>query len=94
MVETVLEYDVGLQLLGVGLVHFPPEELVALASGDEAGLGEAVGVVGCGYERLTSMSFEYRPLNTPPYSGFGRLAIRLCLVPEAFNSSSSAVEDE
>ncbi len=61
LVEPVLEDDVGLQLLGLGLVDFPPEELVALAAGYEAGLGEAVGAGGCGHERLTSMSFEYRP---------------------------------
>ena len=64
LVEPVLEDDVGLQLLGLGLVHFPPEELVALDSRDEAGLGEAVGTGGCGHERLTSVSFEYRLLNT------------------------------
>ena len=49
----------------------PPEEPVALAAGYEAGLGEAVGAGGYGHEPLTSMSFEYRPSSTPPYSGFG-----------------------
>ncbi len=39
-----------------------PEELVALAAGYEAGLGEAVGAGGCGHERLTSKSFEYRSI--------------------------------
>jgi len=42
LVEAVLEDFVGLELDGIGLVDFPPKELVALRAGDEAGLGEVV----------------------------------------------------
>jgi len=41
LVEEVLEHLVGLQLDGVGLVDLPPEFLVALEAGGEAGFGEA-----------------------------------------------------
>jgi len=41
LVEEVLEHLVGLQLDGIGLVHLPPELLVALEAGGEAGFGEA-----------------------------------------------------
>ena len=41
LVEAVLEHLVGLELYGERLVGFPPEELVALGAGDEAGFGEA-----------------------------------------------------
>ena len=35
-----------MELLGRGLVDFPPEELVALDAGHETGFGEAVGPNG------------------------------------------------
>ena len=38
-VEAVLEDDVGLEFLGSWFVDLPPQELVALQSCDEAGLG-------------------------------------------------------
>ena len=38
-----LEHLLGLQLFGVRLVHRPPQQLVALTAGDEAGFGEAGG---------------------------------------------------
>lgn len=41
LIEQVLQHLVGLQLLRLGLVHGPPEQLVALDARDEAGLGEA-----------------------------------------------------
>src|SRR5205823_13439685 len=41
LVEEILQDFVGLQLDRVGLVHLPPELLVALQAGGEAGLGEA-----------------------------------------------------
>lgn len=40
LVEAVLQNLVGLQLLGLRLVDSPPEELLALDAGDEAGFGE------------------------------------------------------
>ncbi len=43
LVEEVLEDFVRLQLLGVRLVHLPPQLLVALEAGGEAGFGEAGG---------------------------------------------------
>ena len=43
LVEEVLEHFVGFQLGGVGLVHFPPQLLVALEAGGEAGFGEPGG---------------------------------------------------
>src|SRR5207244_4145037 len=42
LVEQVLQHLVGLQLDGIRLVHLPPQLLVALEAGGEAGLGEAV----------------------------------------------------
>ena len=48
LVEEVLQHLVGLELGGVRLVHGPPEQLVALAAGDEAGFGEAGGEGGMG----------------------------------------------
>src|SRR5438445_282848 len=41
LVEEVVQHLVGLQLWGVRLVHLPPELLVALEAGGEAGFGEA-----------------------------------------------------
>src|SRR5207249_11587075 len=46
LVEQVLQHLVGLELDGVRLVHLPPELLVALEAGGEAGLGEAEGHAG------------------------------------------------
>src|SRR5437879_1849861 len=51
LVEQVLQNLVGLQLDGVRLVHGPPEQLVALATGDKAGFGEARGLRGHGAKR-------------------------------------------
>jgi hypothetical protein len=75
LVEPVLEHDVGLELLGLGLVDLPPEESVALAAGDVAGLGEVVGAGWLGHGWVSTMSFEHRPLNIAPYGGFGRFAM-------------------
>ena len=40
LVEPVLQHLVGLQLDGAGLVHLPPQQLVALRTGDKARLGQ------------------------------------------------------
>src|SRR6266566_8232564 len=42
LVEAVLEHLVGLELDGLGLVDFPPQELVALDTGGVAGLRKAM----------------------------------------------------
>ena len=38
LIETVLKHPIGLELHCFGLVNLPPEELVALPAGNEAGL--------------------------------------------------------
>src|SRR2546430_7444128 len=59
LVEAVLEHLVGLELDGKRLVDFPPEELVALEAGGEAGFGEAVGHGG----RISSAATRLRRLS-------------------------------
>jgi hypothetical protein len=40
LVEQVLQHLIRLELSRVRLVHRPPEELLALAAGDEPGFGK------------------------------------------------------
>src|SRR5438309_1510788 len=55
LVEQVLQNLVGLELNSVRLVHGPPEQLVALATGDKAGFGEAGGC-----RRHATSAWRYR----------------------------------
>ncbi len=43
LIEPILQHHVHLELGRLRLVHLEPEQLVALPSGDEAGLGEVGG---------------------------------------------------
>ena len=43
LIKPILQHHVHLELLRLRLVHLEPEQLVALPSGDEAGLGEVGG---------------------------------------------------
>src|SRR5438876_833244 len=65
LVEQVLQDLVGLELERVRLVHLPPELLMALEAGGEAGLGEAGGLRRHGAKGSAVVGQEARGTSAP-----------------------------
>src|SRR5439155_27202808 len=78
LVEQVLQQLVGLQLGGVRVVHGPPEQLVALATGDKARFGEAGGLRRHGAKASAVVGQRARssPPRFPSWRGMERARAR------------------